>query len=69
MSILFRLQFFRQGEDSESCGNSWSDLWDGPCGLSDDDLVTLTGVLVVTDVLVSLSPAVAEMCEGAFLGL
>ena len=43
---------FSQGEDSERCGNSWGD----PCGLSDCDPVTWTGVpvvLVVTDVLVS----------------
>ena len=24
---------FSQGEDSESCGNSWGDPWDDPCGL------------------------------------
>ena len=26
---------FCQGKDSESCGNSWGDLWDDSCGLSD----------------------------------
>ena len=54
---------FSQGEESESCGNSWGDLWDDPCGVPDGDPVTLTGVLVVSDVLVSSSSAVAEMCE------
>ena len=27
-----------QGKDSESCGNSWGDVWDGSCGLSDCDV-------------------------------
>ena len=34
---------FSQGEDSESCGNSWSDLWDESGGLSDCDSGTWTG--------------------------
>ena len=58
------LWHFSQGEDSESWGNSWGDLWDESCGLSDCDSVTWTGVLVVIDVPVSPSSAVAEMCEG-----
>ena len=36
--------------------------------MSDCDLVILTGVLFVTDVPVSLSSVVAEMCEGVSLG-
>ena len=43
------------------------DLWDGSCvscGLSDCDSVTWTELLVVDDVLVSPSSALAEMCEG-----
>ena len=47
-----------QKELSESCRNSWGDLWDESCGLSDCDSVTWTGVLV------SPSSAVAVMCEG-----
>ena len=54
---------FSQEEFSESCRNSWCDLWDESCGSSDCDSVTWTGVLVVT-VLVSPSSAVAVMCEG-----
>ena len=63
---MLRSQLARctQGEDSKSCGNSWCDLWDDPGGLSGCDLVTLAGVPVVTDVPVSPSSAVAEMCEG-----
>ena len=45
---------FSQGEVSDSCGSSWSDLWDESCGLSDCVSVTWTGVPVVTDVPVSL---------------
>ena len=37
---------FSQGEDSESCGNSWSDVWDDPCDLSICDPVTLTVCLL-----------------------
>ena len=55
---------FSQVEDSESCGNSWGDLWDGFCGLSDCDSVTWTKLLAVNDLLVSPSSAVAEMREG-----
>ena len=55
---------FSQEEDSESCGKSWSGLWDESCGLSECDPVTWTGVLVVTDVLVCPSSAVGEMCAG-----
>ena len=40
------------------------DPWDGSCGLSDCDSVTWTRLLVVSDVLVSPSSVVAEMCEG-----
>ena len=29
------IDIFSQQEDSESCGNSCGDLWDGSCGLSD----------------------------------
>ena len=42
------------------------DLWDDSCGLSDCGSVTLSGVLVVTDVLVSPSSAVAVM-SGSFV--
>ena len=38
--------------------------WDLSCGLSDCDPVTWTRLLVVNDVLVSPSSAVAGMCEG-----
>ena len=47
--------FFSQGEISESCGNSW--------GLCDCAPGTWTVLPVVTDVRVSPSSAVAEMCE------
>ena len=52
---------FSQGEDSESCGKSWGDLWDESGGLSDCDSGTWTGLPVVTDVFVSPSSAVSEM--------
>ena len=39
---------FRQGEELESCGNSWRDLWDDPGGLS--GWMCLLCVLDVTDV-------------------
>ena len=55
---------FRQGEELESCGNSWSDLWDDLGGFSDGDLGIGRGVpdvLAVTAVLVSLSSAVIEV--------
>ena len=51
------LIFSARGE-SESCGNSWCDLWDDLCGFSNGDSETLTGVLVVT------SSVVAEIWEG-----
>ena len=54
---------FSQGRDSESCGNSWGGLWDDSCGLSDCGSMTLSGVLVVTDVHVSPPSAVAVMSE------
>ena len=38
---------FCQGEDSESCGNSWSDLWDESGGLSHCDSGTWTVLPVV----------------------
>ena len=41
---------FRQGEELESCGNSWRDLWDDPGGLSDGDPGDWVDVLVVLDV-------------------
>ena len=50
---------FSQGEESESCGNSWCDLWDDSSGLSDCGSVTLSCVPVVTDVLVFPSSALA----------
>ena len=65
VSILFRprpFDIFSQVEDSESCGNFWGDLWNESCGLSDCDSVSWTGVPVVTDVPVSPSSEVAEMC-------
>ena len=39
------------------------DFWDESGGLSDCDSGTWTGLLVVTDVRVSPSSAVAEICE------
>ena len=54
-------------EDSETC-DSWCDLWDDSCGLSDCDSVTWTSLLVVNDVLVCPSSAVAETCEGVSSG-
>ena len=54
---------FSHGRDSECCGNSWSDLAGDSCGLSDCGYVALSGVVVVTDVLVSPSSAVAVMSE------
>ena len=29
------IDIFSQQEVSESCGNSWGDLWDESCGMSD----------------------------------
>ena len=58
---------FSQGEDLESCGNSWSDFWDESCGLSDCDSVTWTRLIVVNDVFVSPSSAMGDMCEGVSL--
>ena len=52
-------------------GNSWGDLWDNPCGLSNCDSGTWTSVpvvLVVTDVLVSPSSVVTEVCDVFSLG-
>ena len=51
----------RQEEVSESCGNSWSDLLNESCGLSDCDSVTWTGCSCGACVPYS---AVAVMCEG-----
>ena len=59
---------FGQEEDSETCGNSWCDLWDDSCGLSDCDSVTWTSLPVVSVVFVSPSSAVAEICEGVSSG-
>ena len=56
---------------SENDGNSWSDLWDGPCGVSDWVSGVGTGGLVVpfvTDVAVSPSSVVTEVCDGFSLG-
>ena len=54
---------FSQEGDSESCGNSWSDLLGDSCGLSDLGFVALSGVPVVTDVPVASSSAVAVTSE------
>ena len=60
---------FLSGEDSESCGISWGDLWDDSGGLSDCDSVTWTRLPVVKDVPVSPSSAVAEFCDGVSLDI
>ena len=61
-------EIFSQGGDVESCGDvSWEDLLDNPEDLSDcepDSSVHVRVVLVVTDVLVSLSSVVTEFCVG-----
>ena len=57
---------FSQGEDSESCGNSWRDLLRDSCGLSYCGSEALSGVPVVSDVLVSSSSAMVVM-SGASL--
>ena len=62
---------FCQGEISERGGDSWCDLWDDHCGVSDCASGTGTNgpvVPVVTDVLVSLSSVVAEVCHCFSLG-
>ena len=56
---------------SESGGISWCDLCDVPCGVS--DCVSGTGtsgpvVPVVTEVLVSPSAVVTEVCDGFSFG-
>ena len=64
-------EIFSQGEMSESGGNCWCDLWDDSCGVSDCDSGTGTSVLlllVVTDVTVSPSSVVTEVCDGFSLG-
>ena len=71
MFRLRLLQFSVKGETSENDGTSWGDLWDDPCGVS--DWVSGVGtsgpvVLVVTDVLVSPSSVVTEVCGGFSLG-
>ena len=65
-------EFFRHGEMSESGGISSGDLWDDPCG---EGLTAFLGlgrvglwVLVVTDVPVSPSSVVTEVCDGFSLG-
>ena len=58
---------FSHGEDSESCGNSLGDLLSDSCGLSECVSEVSSGVSVVIDVLVSLSSAVTEVCEGCSL--
>ena len=63
LSPLRLFDIFSHGRDSESCGNSWCDLLGDSCGLSDCGSVALSGVLVVTDVPVSPSSAVAMMSE------
>ena len=45
------LRNFSDVEDSDSCGNSWCDLLEDYCGLSECVLEVSSGVLVVTDVL------------------
>ena len=45
-------------EDSESCGNSWCDLWDDSRGLSHCGPVAWSVVPVVTDVFPSSAVAV-----------
>ena len=41
------LDIGRHGEEFESCGNSWCDLWDDPGGLSDGDRGGWVSVLCV----------------------
>ena len=50
-------------EDSECCGNYRGDLLGASCGLSDCGSEASSGVLVVTDVLVSPSSTVVVMNE------
>ena len=60
-------EIFSQEEISESGGNSWGDLWDDPCGVSDFDSGTGTCVMVVPVVaVVSVAPSsvVTEVCDG-----
>ena len=65
---------FSQEEVSDSGGNSWCDLWDDPCGESDCASGTGASMLVVpvlpdmTDVPVSPSSVVTEVCDGFLLG-
>ena len=57
----------RREEISEIGGNSWCDLWDDPSEVFACDSGTrMEGpvVLVVTDVLVSPSSVVTEVCDG-----
>ena len=65
-------EIFSQGRDVESCGDvSWEDLLDNPEDLSDcepapcepDSCAHVRVVLDVTDVLVSPSSVVAELCD------
>ena len=56
---------FSHGRDAECCGNSWCDLAGDYCGFSDCGSVALSGVVVVTDVPVSPSSAVAVMSEAS----
>ena len=44
------LRNFSDVEDSDSCGNSWCDLLEDYCGVSECVLEVSSGVLVVTDV-------------------
>ena len=57
---------------SDIGGNSWGDLWDDPCGVSDCfSGVGTSGpvVSVVTDVLVSPSSVVTQVSDGFFMRL
>ena len=60
-------EIFSQGEDLESCGDlSWEDLLEKTEDLSDRESEAWADVLVVlevTDVLVSLSSVVTELCD------
>ena len=54
---------FGHWEDSDSCGNSWSDFLGDSSGLSDCVFDVSSGVLVVTDVFFSPSSLLVVMCE------
>ena len=58
---------FRPGDDSGSCGDSWSDLLGDSCSLSERVPAVSSGVPVVTDVPDS-SSSVVVLGEAGALG-